>query len=141
MATSDSVWQIEWREEYAVGVGLFDSQHEHLIKLTNELIGDIQAGGNSNRIAALMEDLVQHTEAHFEYEERFMLHYGYPDYEEHHRSHREFLKEIADTAASIKEHGYHATEEHAHLIAEWFVSHIQMEDMAYKSFFQESGLM
>lgn len=132
---------IEWRDEYSIGVGLFDTQHQHLVKLANELITEFSDGGHTPRISELMADLYQHTLAHFDYEERFMLHYGYPGYVEHCRSHREFLKEIEAVGAETREQDFKVKVEHVQLLSTWFVEHITSEDSKYRAFFQEAEML
>ena len=130
--------RIEWRAGLTIGVGLFDSQHQHLVKLVNDLIDEFNSGNESDRIPEAIDNLLEHTHSHFEYEEQSMLHYGFGGYVPHKKLHTDFLKTAEQLAEVVKHRDTHIPEELLTLVRSWFVHHITIEDREYKLFLEKS---
>lgn len=73
-----------------------DSQHDKLIQLVNQLHEVMQTGAGREALDRSILQLVEHTRAHFSYEEQLMLHYRYPDYEAHKSEHTRLMQHLVD---------------------------------------------
>jgi hemerythrin len=78
---------------------------------------------------------------HFEYEEKIMIDYSYPDYTSHKEQHEEFKKKVASfySATPISVDALNANV--VEYLKSWLIYHILKEDMKYKRFYNEKGLL
>jgi len=75
-------------------VAEIDSQHETLIGLVNRIHEAMLQGSGKAVLDALLSELLEHTRAHFSYEEQLMSQYNYPGYEEHKSQHGRLMQHI-----------------------------------------------
>jgi|TARA_Y100000310_G_C20681205_1_gene816069 hemerythrin len=132
--------RIEWSDEFNMGVGLFDQQHKALLHLVNRLIDSSGVSDDQAIVADVMAELLRLAYDHFDYEEKFMVQYGYPDYEAHKKQHLDFIHktQALSEAAQLRVHG--VPEWLLIHVRKWFGEHIREEDMKYKTFLKESGM-
>jgi hemerythrin-like metal-binding protein len=73
-----------------------DSQHERLIGLVNLLHETMLQGADRAALDGLLSQLLEHTRAHFAYEEQLMSQYNYPGYEAHKTEHNRLMRHLED---------------------------------------------
>ena len=73
-----------------------DSQHERLIGLVNLLHETMLQGADRAVLDGLLSQLLEHTRAHFAYEEQLMSQYNYPGYEAHKTEHNRLMRHLED---------------------------------------------
>jgi hemerythrin-like metal-binding protein len=81
---------IEWQDEqFLLGVDIMDDTHREFIDLVNRLnqASDVD-------FPALFDALIDHTQAHFEMEEKLMRDTGFTSYAEHREDHQRVLGEL-----------------------------------------------
>lgn len=132
--------RIEWTDEFSMGIGLFDQQHKQLLNLVNSLIDSSGGSDDKAAVADTMAELLELAYDHFSYEEKFLLQYGYPDYEAHQQHHQDFLNKTKalSEAAQLRVTG--VPEWLLIHVRQWFNHHVCEEDMKYKGFLKESGM-
>ena len=86
--------QIQWDDALSVGFEEIDNDHKRLVDLLNQLITAVAQGENKQQVHSIIAELISYTNWHFRHEERLMLTYGYPDYQQHKEEH-EALKSQA----------------------------------------------
>lgn len=64
--------QINWREEYRIGVAAYDEQHRDLFALANSLINSIVNGEKKETIVSILHELRDKTTRHFTDEEQYL---------------------------------------------------------------------
>lgn len=79
-----------------LNVSEIDSQHAVLIDLVNQLYAAMQQAAGREVLDGLLSRLVEHTRAHFFYEERLMSQHGYPGYEAHKSDHDRLMRHLLD---------------------------------------------
>jgi hemerythrin-like metal-binding protein len=80
-----------------------DSQHETLIRLINLLHETMLQGADKAALDKLLSQLLEHTQAHFAYEEDLMTRYNYPGYELHKSDHNRLMQHLMDLTARYKQ--------------------------------------
>ena len=80
----------EWDEKFRIGENAIDHQHQVLIRLANEFLG---ATGKP-ALERCVQQLLEYTRNHFEYEEILMRRFNYVDYEAHVQAHAELLARL-----------------------------------------------
>lgn len=81
---------IEWDDQaFLLGLPEMDDTHREFIQLLNEL----DAADNA-AFPALFDQLIGHTQLHFQQEDRLMTESQFPAYSEHHGEHQRILGEL-----------------------------------------------
>ncbi len=133
--------KIEWSDKFSVGISLLDEQHKRLIDMINRLIEFHNIASLSENIIETLRSMSMYALTHFEYEEKIMIDYSYPDYTSHKEQHEEFKKKVASfySATPISVDALNANV--VEYLKSWLIYHILKEDMKYKRFYNEKGLL
>lgn len=123
--------QIQWKDEYSVGVPELDEQHKGLITLTNCLADE---GNRSSVITNTLEALDRYVREHFSAEEALLHSCGDQNLEEHKKQHRAF-EEWLDAIKHV--YRFSTTpdpfaETVNSFLCNWLINHILKTDMMYK---------
>ena len=81
---------MQWQPSYALGIDEIDQQHQKLLTHAAEIIGAIQQEQSWSDIYYLIEALRKFASFHFQFEEALMRMFGYPEHDDHARSHESF---------------------------------------------------
>jgi hemerythrin len=123
---------LEWREEYTIGHGTIDTQHERIVGIINTVFKLVREGGEAEELRTVFGDLTRYTIEHFSTEEALLQAAGYPDLPGHrelHRRMRERTVSIAGTSTMTATPDL--AEETLTLLKEWWLNHIRMVDRQY----------
>jgi hemerythrin len=128
---ADVFSMFEWKNEYVVGIGSIDAQHQGLFAIGRELHAAMSAGQGKSVLARILDRLVQYTTVHFAHEERLMQLYHYPDFAKHKAEHDALVKQVV--AFQTEFNGGRATLAVPLLqfIKDWLEKHIKGTDFAY----------
>ncbi len=135
------MYYLTWSDDYSVNIKEIDEQHKKLLELFNILFKEMISGKGATVLGTLLDDLIEFATLHFDTEEKYMLEYEYPEYEEHKKEH-DILKQ---RATEIRERllnkelaplSVHTLE----LLKEWINNHLLKMDNKYISFFNQKGL-
>lgn len=85
---------IIWGDVYKVDVETIDNQHKGLVKIINDLHAAIHNNETKNILNEIVPKLVTYTQEHFRTEEKYMVEYDYPEYQDHKQEHQDFIKEV-----------------------------------------------
>lgn len=126
--------QIEWDDNFNIGVDFIDQEHKGLFSRINKLLQLNQSGEKSEWVCREgVKYLKYHTAEHFEHEEEYMQSINYADYETHKQLHDAFrCKTLPLLEAELEETGY-SPESIRHFLGVcigWIVGHTKMEDQA-----------
>ncbi len=112
---------MEWIEDLELGLVDMDAQHRNIYVLIQH-IHTADERGNRSGISDAIVELEQVTRAHFEYEERLMVTYDYPDLVIHTAEHAKLLLEVQ----GYKDNAVFTTQQLARILFNWLTSHIMM---------------
>lgn len=120
---------IEWTKDLDLGIPEIDGQHRVIVQAINKLI-DVGGTEDMGVVMDVMEQLIQYTISHFEYEELLQVEAKYTAFESHKAMHGIFTKqiEIYRRRAAKGEDISHAL---AQMLKAWLISHIKNEDVNY----------
>ncbi len=102
------------------------------ISLVKALEDALARGGTE--VGAILEQLLDYTNAHFVAEELMMRLHAYPGYESHVLEHGRLLEQLAGVKAHHGEGKHAATRELASALHHWLVEHIQSMDAAFAAY-------
>lgn len=119
---------LEWRDSFSVGVPAVDHEHQELIESINRLNDIAVAGGEAERVIAILGDIYAQISAHFALEERIMREAKYDGYTEHKAEHEALLDGLLDIMDSIKDDDSYDEQVLGTKLDEWFSVHFRTQD-------------
>lgn len=128
----------EMKPEYYTGIVNIDNEHTRLFELaqeTYELLGDNLLHDKTERLTALISELIDYTKKHFAHEEAYMESIHYAHIPAHITLHRKFVDSLMafdpDSMGEDSEAPDKAVEELLNFLVGWLINHIQKVDMLY----------
>jgi hemerythrin len=131
---------ITWNDSMSVQIAEIDKQHQCLIELVNRLHDSMKAGQGNAIIGAILSDLLNYTNFHFNTEEKYFQQYGYPEYLRHKMQHDELTKQAKALNESHIKGKLTITIEVMNFLRDWLKTHIMESDKKYASFLCGKGL-
>lgn len=125
---------LEWKDEYLVGIPAVDFQHKQIF---NCFIGILGGARDEDRLRAEAEivKLLGLLQEHFALEESMMLALSYPDFEKHIEEHRQFSADVHDLAQRSLRKKAGVSSEAIRIAHKWLTAHIMSMDRDYAAFF------
>lgn len=117
-----------------------DAEHQHFIRLVNELNEAIAGRMGLEKIRHCMQAIVDDAAAHFTHEEALLGEWGYPAAGEHAEKHAQITQALRETMARFEHDGTEFEWVDAGLqIKKALIEHLLTEDMKYRDFRLASG--
>lgn len=131
---------VKWKQEYSVGIDSIDEQHKRLLNLINQLqtAVDYSTGDKFEREA--LDELVDYTKTHFNYEEGLMRDNDYPDFEPHKAQHETMFKKVEEVLAEYEQDHDTAMSNAVEYLKSWLINHINGTDKEYSSYLIGKGV-
>jgi len=131
---------INWSEDFSVGDNSIDEQHKKIISLINQLIEYHTDSANREIIAKVMNELVEYSQFHLNYEEKLLEELQYPELSQHKELHLKYLNGVSDLSSEIWGFDHkEITHRVLKFLKEWWSNHILKEDMQYKAFLKKDS--
>ena len=147
--TSDLATAIEetgWTQSIETGVETLDDQHRHYFNLVNECLS---LTGNASstkqvspeKLSERLGFLRRYAVEHFATEQRIMKEAGFPGYQAHFEEHMYFLQRVGQLDTRLREEGFSnkLARELQFQVLDWFIRHIQTEDMQVAAFLNQDA--
>lgn len=121
--------QIQWSDDFSVGVASIDHEHRELIGLINEICQALEtATVEQEDRDELLGELFAMISAHFALEEKIMRDKRYDRFPQHKADHEKLLDELRDIMDSQDESGPGSAEKLVKVLSDWFSLHFKTED-------------
>lgn len=127
----------QWSESYSTGVPVIDGQHKLLLSYINRLARNINQGSDPDLLLEILDNLAGYAFTHFNTEEIFFAHSGYPDAGKHIRNHREFKQTVAEFRQAVDEGTAHVDRHLLEFLKNWLIKHIQGMDTSYAPYVRQ----
>lgn len=131
---------ITWTPEMSVNVREIDDQHKHFVGLMNELYSTAFQGGAKEKLAEILNKLVDYTNLHFQTEEKYFEQFQYELTAEHEKLHNELKVKVATFVERFRVEGESIIAELMDFLEDWLVDHLENQDKKYTKCFNEHGL-
>jgi len=132
--------KIDWQDSFSVGNDEIDQQHKKWIKIFNNmheaLINGDAADYKSITLKSLQE-MLDYSRMHFNFEENYMAKINYPDLVAHRRIHKDFDTQVYQLYRQADDGHTVLNTEIIQMIKNWLTQHILIEDTKYKIFAQQ----
>ena len=117
--------QIEWTEEFSIGIASIDREHEALIVQINQLYEQLNLPTDTETIESMLEELQSDFSAHFALEELLMQEAGFAELEAHRQDHERLLDQIHDLNFHFAEDPDKGKELLINFLSGWFSQHFR----------------
>ena len=121
----------EWSEEYRLGIGTVDAQHQTLFAVGAELAAAVKSGQGESRLAKTLDRLTRYVQSHFAHEERLMLLHAYPGYEAHRLAHERLAAQVKGFELEFRTGREALSERLLPFLETWLEKHIRGEDARF----------
>jgi len=131
---------ITWNEKYSIELHIIDQQHKKWVEFINILYKSYKASAKKKEIAENISKLLDYTDYHFGFEEKYLEDFNCGNLENHKREHASF---IANIKKHLQMHNNDDTQAVYKLVIylnNWVLHHIQNEDKRYVECFKLNGL-
>lgn len=122
---------IEWTQELEIGIRVIDGQHHRIVDYINDL-HEAEKTDDRPVIGRVIEDLIDYTYSHFEFEEALMEEAGYDALAIHQSTHQAFRDRV-DTLKQRFTDGDDVAGDLKELLQTWLIRHIMNDDQSYSS--------
>jgi hemerythrin len=130
---------VQWKDDYSVGIESIDMQHKKLLSLINRLQTAVYYSTGEAFEQEALDELVDYTKTHFDYEEGLMEQHGYPDFEPHRLQHQQMIARVEKVLAEFQQDRDTAMKNAADFLRDWLINHINGTDKQYSSFLIGKG--
>ncbi len=133
--------KVKWKIEYSINNKEIDEQHKKLFDVLNILIENKEVNIDSRIITDTLLEMLNYAEYHFSTEEKYMLRLNYPEYNEHKKEHRDFIKKTSLLSLRAMENDETIPLEILIFLNEWLVNHILKSDLKLNKYFLNTGII
>jgi hemerythrin len=123
-----------WKNEYSIGHGPIDGQHQRLFALASDLHMAIIQGKAKIALVKILADLVNYTKTHFATEERLMQAQGYPEYATHKALHDQLTKRVIAFQKEFEAGHAAVSMDLLQFLKDWLTNHIGATDRKVAEF-------
>ncbi len=96
-----SPWEIEWSDALSMSHPEIDAEHQHFIKLVNELNDAISQQRDKAVFKHIINLILEDAIAHFSHEERLFTEKNYPATQEHTLIHSELINKFKQALETL----------------------------------------
>lgn len=135
--------QLIWKEEYNLGIKSIDEQHQKLIDLINDLYLAKRSDAATELIEKVITGLIDYTEYHFIFEEKWFERINYENQEDHIKEHQVFRDKLKKYQKELNKNDTIPVSMVQNLVSwlqEWLVDHILVTDRKYIGAFAQSDI-
>lgn len=132
--------EIQWKDEYSVGLDEIDEQHRYFISLLNDLYKAIGSNKGSEELARLFGKLSEYADLHFATEEKYFDEFGYDGAEEHKAEHQKMRDEIQRIKKQESDNNIDFYGDIVYFLQGWLEDHLEKMDQKYEECFASHGV-
>ncbi len=130
-----------WTKDMSVGVTQFDTDHQKLLGMLNELFDGLQANKGREALGHILDGLIDYTKVHFAREEEQLKKFSYLELAEHQREHRELTTKVMDIQKKYHtDQSWMLSIEVMVFLRGWLSTHIRGTDKKYGPFLNSKGI-
>lgn len=132
--------KIVWTDDFSVGNERLDEQHFKIVSFINELIDqpDICSEAQASNCIGTM---LAYSREHLDYEEQLLNTHGYPEAYSHAIIHQFYVKKVENFMKLSDQGNDQFKFEVISFLKDWWTYHILEEDMKYRPFLEEKGIV
>jgi hemerythrin-like metal-binding protein len=131
---------IVFDDKIRIGLTDIDSQHRKLVDLINRLHKSMKLRQGKAQSGHILNELVDYTVTHFQFEENLMKKYGYQESDDHFLKHKDLVAKVGDFRNRFTQGNATLSMDLMDFLKDWLLIHINVTDRKYVPFFKSKGL-
>ncbi len=132
---------LRWSESLSVGIDTIDEQHKKLVGMINELHRQMHTGSAKEAVEKTLDNLINYTGSHFQYEEKLFAKHDYPEQTRHKEMHGKLVGQVLDFQVQFKKGDRDVGIKLMEFLKDWLINHIKKTDQQYSSFLLSKGVV
>lgn len=128
----------EFTPELHTGFHEQDRQHQKLIDLINAVYTALSSGSSKATLEQVIDELINYTETHFEWENVLMKKLGFSAVEGHMSMHKKFVDEVIEFKHRLTSGGQVMGVNVMAFLKDWLEGHIMKTDVVLAKFLKEN---
>src|SRR5262249_24071174 len=129
-----------WNDSYSVKVKQFDSEHQKLFDIMNQLYDGMKAGRGKDSLGPVIKQLITYAERHFSAEEAAMRRASYNQLDRQIAQHRAFVERTKKFSEDYASGASCMSVEVLEFLKDWLTQHIKGEDQRYSPVLNGAGM-
>ncbi len=129
-----SIEKLDWSPEYSVDIEEIDACQKKIFELFNKLIDLKEEETETKVYINMISEISEHSKLYFRTEERLMKKKGYPDFGDHAKAHRQFIKSFISLRREISDDIANLSDDVIMQLRGWMTNHILTFDSLYVPF-------
>lgn len=126
--------KFQWCDDYCLNIEVVDAPQQQMLKLMNQLNEMRENDSDVRSIAEALTEMTEFARNFFRSEERMLNRFNYPEYQEHRKEHRDFIKNIIMFRRWFAEDAAKLTDDVFEFFRVWVSHHILVSDQRYAPF-------
>jgi len=123
---------LTWSDDYLIGDLTIDTEHKELFRLINSFHNHWQENHDRKSIAAVLNQLINYAQMHFQHEEAIMEEAQYKKLIEHQAIHESLIDTIFKLHQEYSENHLHLEMDTMKFVRSWLVDHIVQNDYLFR---------
>lgn len=132
--TVKTIKKIEWESKYSVDIEEIDNFQKKMFAMINELVDMKDLKLETKEYVNMISRINELSRLYFSTEEKLLKKNGYPDFGEHARAHRQFIKSFISLRRKILDDINNLNYDVINELKEWIINHILTFDALYIPF-------
>ncbi len=124
---------LNWRRQYALGIGSVDREHKKLLELSERLINAIMLNTSEKDIHKYMDQFHKAAVAHFANEEKYLHETNYANTPHHMEKHAKLIEQLAEIKEQVHQNKESERTSLCDFLRRWALAHILLEDRKFAS--------
>jgi len=131
---------VDFSEKFHLGIEVIDKQHAKWFEFINKLYLALEQGEARSKLNEVFKELVDYTNYHFGFEEKYMKDFKLPIYESHKNKHQEFVSSLLELYNEYLSGKVDTPYKLLLTLKKWVESHVLYDDRKYADDFRKHGL-
>jgi hemerythrin-like metal-binding protein len=124
----------EWADDMVIDGGPIDADHQHLVRLVNELHTATSQGRGQEVVGQILEELIRYTADHLQREEARMAAVHFPGLEKHKKGHVAFVDDLRRLQQRYEAGQITVAAGLSSVLRDWLSLHIRRSDKELLAF-------
>lgn len=129
-----NIQKIEWEKKFSVDIEEIDMHQKKMFELFNQLIDMKKSNTDIKECINMITEINEYSKLYFSTEERHLKKKGYPDFQTHAKTHRQFAKLSITMRRELAENEEALTFEAIEEMRNWLINHILTTDVLFIPF-------
>ncbi|WP_342132309.1 bacteriohemerythrin [Hydrogenophaga sp. OTU3427] len=124
----------QWADDMVIDHGPIDADHQHLVRLVNELHSATTEGRGREVVGGILEQLIRYTAEHLQREEAQMVAARFPRLEGHRQGHAHFVERLRELQQRYEAGQITVAAQLSTVLRDWLSLHIRRSDKELQAF-------